>query len=301
VCGRPFCCSLFMGDFHPVSIKMAKEQGLSLNPTKISGTCGRLMCCLKYEEAAYEDALKELPRPGSFIDTPDGRGMVTEVNAISKAVKVKLDRRPDAAPQTFQYDAIEGVKRKAVLRDEDPLAMPEARAKPRFEEEDWAPEKQAETAEKPEQRDVYEKRETYEKRGADDRRGSADDRRGKNWRERHAPRKQEPAYRQPLPAQPAQRPQPTEPAQPAQRPQQAQPQRPQPLQQPPPPQKPPPAQQSERPQYTDAKAVPRYGEVRRANAPQQQNPGGTNYNRQPWQKNRDGQQKPGGQPKGPKK
>ncbi|MCL2298627.1 MAG: stage 0 sporulation family protein, partial [Firmicutes bacterium] len=119
VCGRPFCCSLFMGDFHPVSIKMAKEQGLSLNPTKISGTCGRLMCCLKHEEAAYEDALKDLPRPGSFIDTPEGRGMVTEVNAISRAVKVKLERRPEAAPQTFQYDAAEGLTRKPVFREGD--------------------------------------------------------------------------------------------------------------------------------------------------------------------------------------
>jgi len=279
-CGRPFCCTTFMNDFHPVSIKMAKEQGLSLNPSKISGTCGRLMCCLKYEEAAYEDALKDLPKIGSYIDTPDGRGMVTEVNAISKAVKVKLDRRPDAAPQTFQYDAIEGVKRRAVQRDDDPLAVPAARAKPRFEEDEQAlPEKpaQAEKAEKSEKRDAGDWRDAYEKRATEDRHGNADDRRGKNWRERHAPRKQEPAYRQP-PLQ-----------------QQQRPQQPPPVQQ-----KAPPAQQAERPQYADAKAVPRYGEVRRANAPQQQNPGGANYQRQPWQKNRDGQQRQGGQ-KGPKK
>jgi len=122
VCGRPFCCSLFMGDFHPVSIKMAKEQGLSLNPTKISGTCGRLMCCLKYEEAAYEDALKTLPKIGSAVDTPEGRGVVTEVNAVSQAIKVRLDRRPEAAPMTFQYDTEKGVQRRApTMRGLDPL------------------------------------------------------------------------------------------------------------------------------------------------------------------------------------
>ena len=108
ICGRPFCCSQFMGDFHPVSIKMAKEQGLSLNPTKISGTCGRLMCCLKYEEAAYEDALKHLPRVGSYIDTPEGRGMVTELNAISGNIKVRLESRTDAPPMLFHYDPEKG-------------------------------------------------------------------------------------------------------------------------------------------------------------------------------------------------
>jgi cell fate regulator YaaT (PSP1 superfamily) len=272
VCGRPFCCSLFMGDFHPVSIKMAKEQGLSLNPTKISGTCGRLMCCLKYEEAAYEDDLKDLPRPGLFIDTPDGRGMVTEVNAISKAVKVKLERRPDAAPQTFQYDAIEGIKRKSALRDDDAPAAPEVRVKVRPEEEprqdkpSVEPPKPQNRPERPAPADKpapAEKAEPGEKRGADERRG-------KNWRERHAPRKQEPAYRQPPPQQQQQRPQ------------QKQQQKPQPQQQ--------------RPQQADAKAVPRYGEVRRANAPQQQqNPGGANAHRQPWQRNKgqQGQKKDG--------
>jgi cell fate regulator YaaT (PSP1 superfamily) len=119
MCGRPFCCSLFMGDFHPVSIKMAKEQGLSLNPTKISGTCGRLMCCLKYEEAAYEDALKRLPKAGSFIETPDGRGTVLEVNAVSQTLKVRLEKQPDTPPVLFQYNETEGVKRKQSAVAED--------------------------------------------------------------------------------------------------------------------------------------------------------------------------------------
>ena len=73
ICGRPFCCASFLDDFQPVSIKMAKTQNLSLNPTKISGTCGRLMCCLKYEQDAYEDLLRTSPKAESFVDTPEGR------------------------------------------------------------------------------------------------------------------------------------------------------------------------------------------------------------------------------------
>ncbi|MBQ6498499.1 MAG: stage 0 sporulation family protein [Ruminococcus sp.] len=83
VCGRPFCCSLFLGEFHPVSIKMAKEQGLSLSPTKISGTCGRLMCCLKYEQDAYTDLLRRTPKIGAIVKTPMGRGLVTSPGSAS--------------------------------------------------------------------------------------------------------------------------------------------------------------------------------------------------------------------------
>lgn len=96
VCGRPLCCSTFLGGFQPVSIKMAKEQGLSLNPVKISGTCGRLMCCLKYEQEAYEDALKRLPKNDSFVQTPDGPGNVSDVNVLKETVKVRLDEKPEA-------------------------------------------------------------------------------------------------------------------------------------------------------------------------------------------------------------
>ena len=91
ICGKPFCCSTYMDDFVPVSIKMAKTQNLSLNPTKISGTCGRLMCCLNYEQCAYEEALKELPKQDSFVMTPDGPGNVTDVNVLKETVNVKLD------------------------------------------------------------------------------------------------------------------------------------------------------------------------------------------------------------------
>ena len=95
ICGRPFCCASFLDDFQPVSIKMAKTQSLSLNPTKISGTCGRLMCCLKYEQDAYEDLLRTAPKVESFVDTPEGRGTVTEVDLLRQRVKVRLEDRPD--------------------------------------------------------------------------------------------------------------------------------------------------------------------------------------------------------------
>ena len=100
-CGRPFCCSEFLHDFQPVSIKMAKEQGLSLNTLKISGTCGRLMCCLKYEQSSYEYLLKHTPKVGAIVDTSDGRGEVVENNLLTGMLKVKLDRHPDAAPAAF--------------------------------------------------------------------------------------------------------------------------------------------------------------------------------------------------------
>lgn len=98
ICGRPFCCNTFLGDFQPVSIKMAKEQGLSLNPVKISGTCGRLMCCLKYEQDAYEHLLRHTPKIGALVETQEGRGTVIENNLLTGMLKVRLDRRPEAAP-----------------------------------------------------------------------------------------------------------------------------------------------------------------------------------------------------------
>jgi cell fate regulator YaaT (PSP1 superfamily) len=89
-CGRPLCCSSFLGDFVPVSIKMAKEQSLSLNPTKISGICGRLMCCLNYEQDTYEDIRKKLPRVGAVVDTIDGRGEVIFNSVVKELVKVRI-------------------------------------------------------------------------------------------------------------------------------------------------------------------------------------------------------------------
>lgn len=96
ICGKPFCCATFLDEFQPVSIKMAKTQNLSLNPTKISGTCGRLMCCLKYEQEAYEDLVKRTPKQESFVETPDGVGTVSGVNLLREQVKVRLDDAPDS-------------------------------------------------------------------------------------------------------------------------------------------------------------------------------------------------------------
>ena len=95
ICGRPFCCASFLEDFQPVSIKMAKTQNLSLNPTKISGTCGRLMCCLKYEQDAYEDLIRTSPKMDSFVDTPEGRGTVVEVDLLRQRVKVRMEDAPE--------------------------------------------------------------------------------------------------------------------------------------------------------------------------------------------------------------
>lgn len=95
ICGRPFCCASFLDDFQPVSIKMAKTQNLSLNPTKISGTCGRLMCCLKYEQDAYEDLIRTSPKLESFVDTPEGRGTVVELDLLRQRVKVRMEDNPE--------------------------------------------------------------------------------------------------------------------------------------------------------------------------------------------------------------
>lgn len=103
-CGRPLCCSSFLGDFVPVSIKMAKEQGLSLNPTKISGLCGRLMCCLQYESEAYEAAKKELPDFGKTLETPDGKGKVVGLNLLSCLVSVRLNGREN--PVEYEWDEL---------------------------------------------------------------------------------------------------------------------------------------------------------------------------------------------------
>ena len=109
ICGQPFCCSRFLRDFQPVSIKMAKEQGLSLNPTKISGSCGRLMCCLKYEQDAYEELIKMSPKIGSVVTLPEGRGVVTECHILTGKVKVRLENNPDSPLVETTRDIINGV------------------------------------------------------------------------------------------------------------------------------------------------------------------------------------------------
>lgn len=100
VCGCPLCCATFLDDFAPVSINMAKDQGLSLNPSKISGNCGRLMCCLKYENEAYQDLLRTTPPVDSLVETPQGRGVVTEVSLLKGECKVRLEDSADS-PKCF--------------------------------------------------------------------------------------------------------------------------------------------------------------------------------------------------------
>lgn len=109
VCGREFCCRGYLGDFQPVSIKMAKEQGLSLNPTKISGTCGRLMCCLKHEQEAYEDLQKITPRIGSLVKTPHGKGRVEDANLITGKLRIRPEN-PDDVPYTVDRSEAEILK-----------------------------------------------------------------------------------------------------------------------------------------------------------------------------------------------
>ena len=109
-CGRPMCCSSFLGDFASVSIKMAKEQNLSLNPTKISGICGRLMCCLNYEQSTYEDIRKRMPKVGSIVKTSEGTGEVFSNNIVKESVKVKLKKGEEEILEEFKFDTIELIK-----------------------------------------------------------------------------------------------------------------------------------------------------------------------------------------------
>ncbi|MBQ8973248.1 MAG: stage 0 sporulation family protein [Clostridia bacterium] len=127
-CGRPICCRAFLSDFQPVSIKMAKEQNLSLNPTKISGLCGRLMCCLKYEQDTYEATLKRLPKIGRDIVTPDGVGVIAEINAIKEMVRVRIRTNEDSFDlRDYPIDEVRrpGPEDEAAVRD-----MPKAERRP---------------------------------------------------------------------------------------------------------------------------------------------------------------------------
>lgn len=110
ICGRKLCCASHLGGFEPVSIKMAKEQSLSLNPTKISGTCSRLMCCLKYEQEAYEDLLKNTPNVGSLVSTKDGKGRVVEVNLLRGMLKVHYDKDAEGVSHLMHVDEVTVLK-----------------------------------------------------------------------------------------------------------------------------------------------------------------------------------------------
>ncbi|OPZ93389.1 MAG: hypothetical protein BWY74_01145 [Firmicutes bacterium ADurb.Bin419] len=120
VCGRVLCCNAFLGDFQPVSIKMAKEQGLSLNPTKISGACGRLMCCLKYEQDAYEEIITRVPREGAIVETPEGQGVVMGISLLKELVKVKLDKGNETDLKIYNASEVKIIKNAVNTDDIEP-------------------------------------------------------------------------------------------------------------------------------------------------------------------------------------
>ena len=118
ICGRPICCGTFLGDFQPVSIKMAKEQNLSLNPTKISGVCGRLMCCLKYEQDQYEQTRKKMPKVGKEVITPDGPGVVWDLNIIKETVRVRIQKGDSSEVKDYPMDEVQRPGAANVRREE---------------------------------------------------------------------------------------------------------------------------------------------------------------------------------------
>ena len=127
VCGRELCCCSHIGEFQPVSIKMAKEQGLSLNPAKISGNCGRLMCCLRYEQEAYEHIIKHAPKTGAVVETPDGQGVVVEIFLLKETAKVKLDKDNETDLKAYRFNEIKVIQDVAV-QDENDAEIEELKA-----------------------------------------------------------------------------------------------------------------------------------------------------------------------------
>jgi len=111
ICGRDLCCSSFLNEFHPVSVKMAKEQGLSLNPTKISGVCGRLMCCLQYEQETYEELLKDTPSVGTTVKTPEGNGVVVDLQVLKRQVRVKVTDGDSVSFKNFDITDLKILKK----------------------------------------------------------------------------------------------------------------------------------------------------------------------------------------------
>ena len=225
ICGRPFCCASFLDDFQPVSIKMAKTQHLTLNPTKISGTCGRLMCCLKYEQDAYEDLLRTSPKVESFVDTPEGRGTVVEVDLLRQRVKVRMEDAPETIsvfanadiailrsgkakkndpPIPADLAPISGAGkkvRKAKLEDEEKLLLEPIRFRYSTEnvvEEQETPAETTETAEAAE-----EQKEGKSSRSRRRRKNKGDAPKAEQPEQKAEPKKEQPKKEQPKKEQPA--------------------------------------------------------------------------------------------------
>jgi cell fate regulator YaaT (PSP1 superfamily) len=130
ICGRPVCCNLFLDEFQPVSTKMAKQQSMSLNPAKISGNCGRLMCCLRYEDEAYKELVKGVPKVGAFVETPAGYGTVVQINLLRQTVKVRLDGDDEDAVKAYGADEIAVIPGGRPVPGEQPPQILKFRAKP---------------------------------------------------------------------------------------------------------------------------------------------------------------------------
>ena len=140
ICGRPYCCHQFLDEFQPVSTKMAKVQSLSLNPAKISGSCGRLMCCLRYEQEAYEELVKKVPKQGAFVETKDGYGTAVQVNLLRQTVKVKLDNDTDDTLRLFKANELAAVPGGRPKDGETPPSVLKYVPEPEEEEteDEWA-------------------------------------------------------------------------------------------------------------------------------------------------------------------
>ena len=137
-CGRELCCCSFLSDFETVSIKMAKDQNLSLNPSKISGCCGRLMCCLKYEDEVYQEKLKRLPHVGAIVSTPDGEGEIEQVETLAERIKVKIKNGEDYNHKKYNINEIKVIKdsEKEAIDEEEQINKAELDELERLEEED---------------------------------------------------------------------------------------------------------------------------------------------------------------------
>lgn len=204
ICGKPFCCSQFLDEFHPVSIKMAKTQGLSLNPVKISGTCGRLMCCLKYEENAYEDLVKKAPKIDAFVETPSGKGSVISVNLLRGNAKVRLEEGLDTTLKTFTFDELDVLGGKA-RRAEYIAARAEGKlAEAGFSEKPREPKPAAKPDVKPEPR-PEQKREFKPEPRPDTRREFKPESRPDQKRDREPKREPAPEQRPPRKPEPQQK------------------------------------------------------------------------------------------------
>lgn len=119
ICGRPLCCSQYLKNFNPVSVKMAKDQGINVGPSKLAGCCSRLMCCIKYEQSTYDELMKECPKIGSKVTTEDGNGVVLDGNPLTGFYRVHLDENPDAAPKLYHKDNMKFEVLKCHLKNED--------------------------------------------------------------------------------------------------------------------------------------------------------------------------------------